>query len=78
MALTYDNQLEALIYDCGGPERVAEAAGLSNTAIWGWIGRGHIPLTDIRGLTQYSELLEGMQRNRRMHAVDIRRIGLRL
>lgn len=76
--MTYSNQLEALIYDCGGPERVAEATGLAKTSIWGWIGRGHLPLTDVKGKTRYSELLAGMQRKGRMTAADIRRIGLRL
>lgn len=74
----YSNELEALLYDCGGPSRVAEALGISRIAVWGWVDRGHIPLTDLTGRTAYSDRLVGMQRTKRLTSADIRRIGLRL
>lgn len=78
MTLTYDNPLEALIYDCGGPERVYRAAGVSKQSVWQWIRMGRLPASDLRGNTEYSELLAGMQRQGRMSAVAIRSIGYRL
>lgn len=84
--MTYANQLEAVIYDCGGPEQVYRAVGLSKTSVWGWIKNGRLPLTEVtpadddprRGKTNYSDLLAGMQRGGRLTASEIRRIGLRL
>ncbi len=74
----YSNELEAFLYDCGGPSRVAEALGISRIAVWGWVDRGHIPLTDLTGRTSYSGRLAGMQQTKGLSPVDIRRIGLRL
>lgn len=76
--MTYDNELEALIYDCGGPERVAEAVGIAKTSVWKWIRKGHLPLTDLYGRTSHSETLARMQRAGRMSATEIRRIGLKV
>jgi hypothetical protein len=74
----YANELEALMYDCGGPSPVAEALGVSRVSVWSWIERGHLPWTELDGRTQYSERIAGMQRRGRLSPVEIRRIGLRV
>ncbi len=76
-----DNQpmtIRDLITDCGGVTRVAKAVGRSNQYVHEWIQRGHLPLSELKGRTDYSEKLAGMQQEGSLSPVDIRRIGLRL
>jgi hypothetical protein len=74
----YANELEQVLYDCGGPMRVAEALGISRASLCKWVERGHLPFSDIKGQTSYGETLARMQRRGRLTPTDIRRIGLRL
>ncbi len=76
-----DNQpmtIRDLITDCGGVTLVARALGRSNQYVHEWIQRGHLPLSDLKGRTDYSEQLARMQQTGRLTPVEIRRIGLRL
>jgi hypothetical protein len=78
MKLTYDNPLEAVIYDCGGPERVYRVAKISKQSVWQWMRLGRLPASDLRGSTKYSEMLAGMQKQGRLSPAEIRRIGYRV
>lgn len=76
-----DNQpmtIRDLITDCGGVTRVAKTLGRSNQYVHEWIQKGHLPLSDLKGRTDYSEQLAGMQQKGKLSPAEIRRIGLRL
>lgn len=70
--------LRDVIKDCGGVSDVAPRLGVSAPSIYGWVSQGHLPLSDLQGRTNYSETLASMQREGKLSAAEIRRIGLRL
>ncbi len=78
MDKVYANALEELIYDCGGPTAVARALGLKTQSVWDWIDKGRVPWTDLDGRTSYSETMAKLQKQGRMKAVQIRRLGLNI
>lgn len=72
--------LRDVIKDCGGALLVAEKLGISSPSVYGWVGQGHLPDSDLRleGGTNYSDQLAKMQREGALSAAVIRRLGRRL
>jgi len=70
--------LKDVITDCGGVTRVAKRLKRSNQYIHEWIQKGHLPFSELKGRTRYSEALAEMQQKGSLSASEIRRIGLRL
>lgn len=70
-----ETSLFDVIADCGGPTKVAGALGKARQSIWEWIRNGHLPLSELKGRTRYSDELAQMQRSGGLTADDIRKIG---
>lgn len=70
--------LRDLIKDCGGVSAVARRLKRSNQYIHEWMQRGHLPFSDLKGKTTYSEELAEMQQKGSLSPAEIRRIGFRL
>ncbi|MDT8895454.1 hypothetical protein RSO41_12385 [Halomonas sp. I1] len=75
---TQPTSLKDVINDCGGAPAVAKRLRRSNQYVHEWLQRGHLPLSELTGRTRYSETLASMQREGKLSAAEIRRIGLRL
>lgn len=75
---TQPTSLKDVINDCGGAPAVAKRLNRSNQYVHEWLQRGHLPLSELTGRTRYSETLASMQREGKLSASEIRRIGLRL
>lgn len=70
--------LKDIIADCGGITVVAKRLKRSNQSVHEWVQNGHLPLSDLKGRTKYSETLSAMQNELSLTAADIRRLGLRV
>lgn len=70
--------LRELIADCGGVPDVAKRLKRSNQYVHEWIQKGHLPFSELKGKTKYSEKIAAMQRTGSLTAAEIRRLGLRL
>lgn len=70
--------LKDVIADCGGVTSVAKRLKRSNQYVHEWIQKGHLPLSDLKGRTTYSETLASMQNELSLTAAEIRRLGLRV
>lgn len=70
--------LREVIKDCGGVSAVARRFQRSNQSVDEWMQRGHLPFSDLKGKTTYSEELAEMQQEGSLTAAEIRRIGFRL
>ncbi|MFI0474648.1 hypothetical protein ACGLWX_18200 [Halomonas sp. HMF6819] len=72
--------LRDVIKDCGGATHVAKKLEVSVPSVYEWIGKGHLPYSDLRleGATTYSDQLSQLQQKGRLSAAAIRRLGRRL
>lgn len=70
--------LTEVIYDCGGPVPVARELGKAHQSVREWLVNGHLPLSEIKGRTNYSETLARMQKKGRLTAAQIKLIGIKL
>lgn len=70
--------LDAVIADCGGPVPVSKALGLAHQSVREWIENGHLPLSEVKGRTRYSNKLARMQQKLRLTPKQIRGIGFEL
>lgn len=81
MAKTQTANLPSLtdvIYDCGGPVPVARELGKAHQSVREWLVNGHLPLSELKGRTNYSEKLARMQKAGRLTAAQIKLIGRNL
>lgn len=72
--------LRDVISDCGGFSVVADALDMAVTTVYDWSRRGRVPDSDLKpkGGTSYSDQLAKMQREGKLSAAVIRRLGRRL
>lgn len=70
--------LKELIADCGGVRVVSDELGKARQSVWEWMTKGRLPFSEVKGSTQYSEVLAGMQRTGKLTPSQIRKIGLNI
>ena len=73
-----DLSLSDVIADCGGPVPVAKALGFAHQSVREWIDNGHLPLSELKGRTNYSDKLARMQQKGKLTAAQIKRIGFKV
>lgn len=76
--MTEQTALEKLFNDCGGTRVVSGALGKARQSVWEWGKRGRLPLSEVKGTTDYSKTLAKMQKTGKLSAAEIRRIGLNI